>query len=50
MAWRLVLLVLGIIAAVIAAILGWSAFPDKTAWMFLLGWGAIALGLASRLP
>ncbi len=48
--WRVVLLVLGIIAAVIAAVLGWSEFVDGTAWMFLLGWGAVALLGASRLP
>lgn len=47
---KLILLILGIIAAVAAAIFGWSAFPDKAAWMFLLGWGAVALLGASRLP
>ncbi len=48
--WRVILLVLGVIGFVVAAVLGWSEFTGATAWMFLLAWLAAALGLASRLP
>ncbi len=45
---KLVLLVCGIIAAVVAAVVGVTENDLK--WMFFFGWGAVALLGASRLP
>lgn len=46
--FKLLLLVCGIIAAVVAAIIGLTENDAK--WMFFFGWLAVALGLGSRLP
>jgi hypothetical protein len=47
---KLVLLIAGIIATVVAGIVGFAEYDGGTAWMFLLGWCGIGALGASTLP